>query len=356
MLQMGSEGAFEAPFALWRKSAQEPSRDIMPFAILGAALLAIPVVALTEPLPVPQGGQIDHFSYSVYLDDAKEKRGFRLPRLRLPKRPRVRLPHVKVNVGVDQAKTALKAVPLLAAAVAEIPAVREELQQHLGKDLAPHVVAGEVARKLKTEAQRLGSQAATTAELAAAAAQDGVRHMRGLVEGVAEEVNETVVLAERAAEELLHHPQPVKKSTHRWVYWAFALGVLLGCYGYRRSERRLRRPTGTRGARGTSTPPRSGSNSVLPLAPREAVMQRAPSFSSLTPVRVNKVEFQRVEVTAPEWDSPSEFEKEPTVDEARPEGGLDMGKPRTEYYRLSPREEPPSLTSPRDPRHRASGA
>ena len=49
------------------------------------------------------------------------------------------------------------------------------LQQHLGKDLAPHVVAGEVARKLKTEAQRLGSQAATTAELAAAAAQDGVR-------------------------------------------------------------------------------------------------------------------------------------------------------------------------------------
>ena len=38
--------------------------------------------------------------------------------------------------------------------------------------------------------------------------------------------------------------------------------VLLGCYGYRRSERRLRRPTGTRGARGTSTPPRSGSNSA----------------------------------------------------------------------------------------------
>ena len=49
------------------------------------------------------------------------------------------------------------------------------LQQHLGKDLAPHVLAGEVARKLKTEAHRLGSQAAATAELAAAAAQDGVR-------------------------------------------------------------------------------------------------------------------------------------------------------------------------------------
>ncbi len=38
--------------------------------------------------------------------------------------------------------------------------------------------------------------------------------------------------------------------------------VLLGGYSYRRSERRLRRPTGTRGARGTSTPPRSGSNSA----------------------------------------------------------------------------------------------
>ncbi len=49
------------------------------------------------------------------------------------------------------------------------------LQHHLGKDLAPHVLAGEVARKLKTEAQRLGSQAAATAELAAAAAQEGVR-------------------------------------------------------------------------------------------------------------------------------------------------------------------------------------
>jgi len=323
---------------------------IMPFAILRAALLAIPVVAVTETPPLPQGGQLDHFSYSVYLDNAKDKRGFRLPRLRLPRGPRVRLPHLKVNVGADEAKTALKAVPLLAAAVAEIPAVREELQHRLGQDLAPHVVAGEVARKLKTEAQRLGSQAAATAEEAA-------RHLRGLVEGVAEEVNETVVLAEHAAEDLLHHHQPVKKSTHHWVYWALAMGVLLGGYGYRRSQRRLRRPTGTRGARGTTTPPRSGSNSVLPLAPREAVMQRAPSFSSLTPVRVNKVEFQRVEVTAPEWDSPSECEKESTVDEVRPEGGLNMGKPRTEYYKISPREEPPSLTSPRDPRNdRAYGA
>ena len=41
------------------------------------------------------------------------------------------------------------------------------LQHRLGQDLAPHVVAGEVARKLKTEAQRLGSQAAATAEEAA---------------------------------------------------------------------------------------------------------------------------------------------------------------------------------------------
>lgn len=83
-----------------------------------------------------------HGGYSVYLDNAKDfarnrgyrgvsfgwplvanlwdefeprklgvkdKRGFRLPRLRLPRGPRVRLPHLKVNVGADEAKTALKA-------------------------------------------------------------------------------------------------------------------------------------------------------------------------------------------------------------------------------------------------------
>ncbi len=43
------------------------------------------------------------------IHGVKEKRGFRLPRLRLPRGPRVRLPHMKVNVGADEAKTALKA-------------------------------------------------------------------------------------------------------------------------------------------------------------------------------------------------------------------------------------------------------
>lgn len=45
----------------------------------------------------------------LWLRVLEEKRGFRLPGLPLPRGPRVRLPHVKVNVGVDQAKTALKA-------------------------------------------------------------------------------------------------------------------------------------------------------------------------------------------------------------------------------------------------------
>eukprot|EP00913_Durusdinium_trenchii_P002244 g2073.t1 len=233
----------------------------------------------------------------------------------------------------NKAKTAMKAVPVLAAAVAEIPAVREELRQRLGEDLAPHVVAGEALRRFKSEAQRLGAQAAATA-------RELERQARGLVEGVAEEVNETVVMAEHVAEDLLHHSPPPRRATRPWVYFAFVFGVLLCGVGYRRSRRRPRRPTGTRGARGTSTPPRSGSNSVLPLAPRESVMQRAPSFSSLTPVRVNKVEFQRVEVTAPEWDSPSECEKESSA-EVRQEGGLNMGKGdvKTEYYQISSRQD-----------------
>lgn len=112
------------------------------------------------------------------------------------------------------------------------------------------------------------------------------RHVRGLVNGVAEEVNETVplgrlvemasavglrVMAEHAAEEILHHSPPPKRS-HSWVYWTLGL-ALLGGVGYRHSRRRPRRPTGTRG-RGTASPPRRASNSVLPLAPRESVMQR----------------------------------------------------------------------------------
>lgn len=332
----------------------------MPFAILCAALLSH-AVALTETPPLPQGGQLDHFSYSVYLDEAKDKRRFRLPRLpHLPRvrvrGPKLRLPHVKV--GADEAKTVLKAVPLVAGAVAEIPAVREELERRLGHDLAPHVVAQEALKKLKGEASRLRDEAMATAK-------ETARQMRGLVEGVEKEVNETVVLAEHAAEELLHHPHPPPKKTRPWVYWALGLGVLLCGYGYRRSRRRPRALTGTRGARGgVATPPRSGSASVLPLAPREAVMQRALSFSSLTPVKVNKVEFQRVEVTAPEWDSPSECEKESTAEGSgeapavRPEGGLNMGKPNTtEYYKISSRQDTPSLTSPRDPRNdRAYGA
>lgn len=37
------------------------------------------------------------------------------------------------------------------------------LRQRLGEDLAPHVVAGEALRRFKSEAQRLGAQAAATA-------------------------------------------------------------------------------------------------------------------------------------------------------------------------------------------------
>ena len=33
------------------------------------------------------------------------------------------------------------------------------------------------------------------------------------------------VLAEHAAEELLHHPHPTPKKTRPWVYWALGLGA-----------------------------------------------------------------------------------------------------------------------------------
>lgn len=33
------------------------------------------------------------------------------------------------------------------------------------------------------------------------------------------------VLAEHAAEELLHHPHPPPKKTRPWVYWALGLGA-----------------------------------------------------------------------------------------------------------------------------------
>lgn len=41
------------------------SLEVLQKGFASQALLAIPVVALTEPLPVPQGGQIDHFSFST---------------------------------------------------------------------------------------------------------------------------------------------------------------------------------------------------------------------------------------------------------------------------------------------------
>ena len=77
--------------------------------------------------------------------------------------PRLRLPKLRgVQVDLDP-KTALKAVPVLAAAVAELPAVREELRERLGKDLAPHVVAREAIGRFKEEAAKLGEQVEGTA-------------------------------------------------------------------------------------------------------------------------------------------------------------------------------------------------
>lgn len=48
------------------------------------------------------------------------------------------------------------------------------------------------------------------------------------------------------------------------------------------------------------------------------------SDSSLCFRTVLQSRFQRVEVTAPEWDSPSECEKESTVDEALLQLSLDI--------------------------------
>jgi len=320
----------------------EPIRIML--AAIALVLLA-PAAALTETPPVPSSGQLDHFSYSLYLDDKAQEKRWRMPHLRLPQ---VRLGKTK-GLTKAQAKTAMKAVPVLAAAAAEIPAVREQLRQWVGQDVAPHVLAQQTLWRAKSEAQRLGQQAADSARAASRQLQSMGHGIMNELKEVNKEVDETVIKAEHAAEELLHikhEEQP--RLARTWLFATVGCVALLAGICYRRA-RRPRRLAGTRASLA-----RRGSPPVLPLTETEPVMQRAPSFSCLTPVKVSQVEFQRVEVADPGWDSPDE--KEPVeTEEASYEARYNTVSKQTEYYQISSRQE---SVSPRDPRndHRALGA
>ncbi|CAJ1361463.1 unnamed protein product, partial [Effrenium voratum] len=185
-------------------------------------VLLAPAAALTETPPVPSSGQLDHFSYSLYLDDKAQEKRWRMPHLRLPQ---VRLGKTK-GLTKAQAKTAMKAVPVLAAAAAEIPAVREQLRQWVGQDVAPHVLAQQTLWRAKSEAQRLGQQAADSARAASRQLQSMGHGIMNELKEVNKEVDETVIKAEHAAEELLHikHEESSRGwrapgFSPRWAVW-----------------------------------------------------------------------------------------------------------------------------------------
>ncbi|CAE7726924.1 rlmJ, partial [Symbiodinium pilosum] len=310
-------------------------------------LLAGEAAALAEskpPMTLPTSGQLDHFSYSMYLDDKTEDSR----RLHLPHLPHLRGP----PVGVLQ--KAAKAAPLVAAALTEIPAVREQLSERLGRDVRPiSEVANEVLDFAEAEAQRLGSNIEETVRQTLRAAK---RKARGAVEEarvVVQEINETVSVAEHKAEELIHHkPKTAPHRSRSWLMGTLGFAALLGIVASRRWFAR-RRPAmaGTRRARWNSP-------AITPVVPsREGVLQRTPSQSCLTPVKVHKVEFQRVGLQdGAEWDSPDEQDGESPQD-ARWEPSLDKLNPKTEYYEINSQQDSPRDHDPRDPRNdRALGA
>ncbi|CAJ1407457.1 unnamed protein product [Effrenium voratum] len=152
----------------------------------------------------------------------QEKR-WRMPHLRLPQ---VRLGKTK-GLTKAQAKTAMKAVPVLAAAAAEIPAVREQLRQWVGQDVAPHVLAQQTLWRAKSEAQRLGQQAADSARAASRQLQSMGHGIMNELKEVNKEVDETVIKAEHAAEELLHIKHEEQPRLART--WLFAtVGCVVG--------------------------------------------------------------------------------------------------------------------------------
>jgi len=177
----------------------------MPFAIACVVLLTSQAVALTEtqpPMARPTSGQLDHFSYSMYLDDKTED-----PR-------RLHLPHLRLRAPPAGAlRKAAQAAPVIAAALTEIPAVREQLSEWLGRDVpAVSGVAKELLDLAQSEVRRLGDNLAETARQTSQAAQrkakGTVKEAGDVVKETVKELDETVILAEHKAEELIHHKPP----------------------------------------------------------------------------------------------------------------------------------------------------
>ncbi|CAE7654843.1 rlmJ [Symbiodinium pilosum] len=302
----------------------------MPFAIACVVLLAAEAAALAEtqpPMTRPTSGQLDHFSYSMYLDDKTEDSR----RLHLPHLPHLRGPPVSVL------QKAAKAAPLVAAALTEIPAVREQLSHRLGRDVPPASdVAKDILQLAGTEARRLGNNLEQSVRQTL---QTVKREAHGAVEEahvVVQELNETVSTAERKAEELIHHkPKAAPHRSHSWLVGTLGFAALLGVAASRRWAAR-RRPamagTRRRVRRWGRAPP------VIPS--RESVLQRTPSQSSLTPVKVHKVEFQRVGVNdGAEWDSPDENDADESPQDYRRQPSFGKTTPRTEYYQIGGQQD-----------------
>lgn len=279
----------------------------------------------------PTSGQLDHFSYSMYLDDKTED-----PR-------RLHLPHLRLRAPPAGAlRKAAQAAPVIAAAFTEIPAVREQLSEWLGRDVpAATGLAKELLDLAQSEAQRLGDNVAETArqtlQAAERKAKGAVKEAGNVVKETVKELDETVILAEHKAEELIHHKPPPPRRFRPWLVGTLGFAAVLAIVATRRWAARRRGPSmaGTRRAR-RNTP------TIPPVVPsRESVLQRTPSQSSLTPIKVHKVEFQRVGVQdGAEWDSPDEQDAEsPQVSEWEP--GMGKLNPKTEYYQINSQQDSP---------------
>mmetsp|Transcript_9250 Transcript_9250/g.17026 ORF Transcript_9250/g.17026 Transcript_9250/m.17026 type:complete len:323 (-) Transcript_9250:140-1108(-) len=322
----------------------------MPFAIACVVLLASQAAALSESaqprVAPPKSGQLDHFSYSLYLDDKSEDKRH------------LHLPHIQAPPTGGLRKVA-KAAPLVAAALTEIPAVREQLSEWLGRDVpSANDMARAVFERARSEVERLGDEvvqsARETAEVATRRAKGAARGARGVMKELNKELNETVTMAEHKAEELIlhHEPEPhLNRFSRPWLLGTLGFAAVLGIVASRRWVARRRGPAmaGTRRAKRPSVVP--------PVVPsRESVLQRTPSQSQLTPIKVHKVEFQRVAVTAHEWDSPDEHEPEPDQESPRREPGDKKVSPKTEYFQISGQQDSQN-PSPRGPAtDRALGA
>eukprot|EP00439_Symbiodinium_sp_Y106_P030067 s5500_g3.t1 len=166
-------------------------------------------------------------------------------------------------------------------------------------------------------------------------AKGAVKEASNVVKETVKELDETVILAEHKAEELIHHKPPPPRRFRPWLLGTLGFAAVLGVVATRRWAARHRGPAmaGTRRSRrNTPTIP-----AVVPS--RESVLQRTPSQSSLTPIKVHKVEFQRVGVQdGAEWDSPDEQDAEsPQVSEWEP--GMGKLNPKTEYYQINSQQD-----------------